>query len=61
MKNYGFPASILELPYENANFRMLLILPRNETEEINLQDLDYGILDANLGTYCISFIMLLLF
>ena len=37
-----FPAEILELPYENENFRMLLILP---SENINIEDLDFTFLD----------------
>ena len=52
MNNYGFPASILELPYENDNFRMLLILPKestNSTGELNLNDLNYEQLDQRLG------------
>merc|ERR1711936_145054 len=47
MANQGFPAEILELPYENENFRMLLILP-NENEELNFQGLDYDQLNTGL-------------
>ena len=52
MERTGFPASILELPYENDNFRMLLILPKestNSTGELNLNDLNYEQLDQRLG------------
>ena len=48
MDKHGFPAKILELPYENINFRMLLILPKENTY-LNLQGLDNDILDTNLG------------
>ena len=48
MANQGFPAEILELPYENENFRMLLILP-NENEELDFQGLDYDQLNTRLG------------
>ena len=53
MGNHGFPAEILELPYENKNFQMLLILPNEDTniEELNLQDLDHGILESKLGKW----------
>ena len=51
VSNESFPAQILELPYENENFRMLLILPNEDVkiEELNIQDLDYEILDTKLG------------
>ena len=58
VSNELFPAQILELPYENENFRMLLILPNEDVkiEELNIQDLDYEILDTRLGKEKISFI-----
>ena len=51
VSNESFPAQILELPYENENFRMLLILPNEDVkiEDLNIQDLDYEILDTKLG------------
>ena len=52
MDKTGFPASVLELPYENENFRMLLILPKESTYstgELNLNDLNYEQLDQRLG------------
>jgi len=41
MKSHGLDAEILELPYENENFRMLLVLPHN-----NVQDLDISVYDT---------------
>ena len=49
MDKHGFPAKILELPYENDNLRMLLILPK-KSAYLDLQGLDNDILDTNLGT-----------
>ena len=51
VSNESFPAQILELPYENENFRMLLILPNEDVkiEKLNIRDLDYEILDTKLG------------
>merc|ERR1719189_198178 len=51
MASQGFPAEVLELPYENQNFRMLLILPNKNTdiEQLNLQDLDLINIDRRLG------------
>ena len=42
---------ILELPYKNEDFRMLLILPKEDTniEDVNLGALDYETLDSKLG------------
>jgi len=50
MENYGFPAQILELPYKNRNFRMLLILPNEDINisELDLQNLDYEVLNKRL-------------
>ena len=50
MTRTGFPAKVLELPYENENFRMLLILPNNNIniENLNLRNLDYGNLESRL-------------
>ena len=52
MDDIGFPASILELPYENENFRMLLILPKESSDsrgEINPNDLNYEHLEERLS------------
>jgi len=48
MTNFGFPAQVLELPYENRNFRMLLILPNSDIniEDLDLQKLDYDIVES---------------
>jgi len=48
----GFPAEVLELPYENRDFRMLLILPNENTtiEQLNLQNLDLINIDRRLGS-----------
>ena len=51
LTNSGFNAQVLGLPYENQNFRMLLILPNEGTniEELNLQNLNYDTLNNELG------------
>ena len=48
MTNFGFPAQIVELPYENTNFQMLLILPNSDIniEDLDLQKLDYDIVES---------------
>merc|ERR1711935_1011637 len=50
MADSGFNAQVLELPYENENFRMLLILPDEGINigELNLQKLNYDILNTKL-------------
>jgi len=50
MADSGFNAQIPELPYENENFRMLLILPNEGINigELNLQKLNYDILNTKL-------------
>merc|ERR1711971_1507373 len=50
MVDSGFNAQVLELPYENENFRMLLILPNEgfTIGELNLQKLNYDILTTKL-------------
>ena len=42
---------ILELPYKNEDFRMLLVLPKEDTniEDVDLGVLDYETLDTKLG------------
>ena len=42
---------VLELPYKNEDFRMLLVLPKENTtiEDVNLGVLDYKTLDTKLG------------
>ena len=54
MADSGFNAQVLELPYENENFRMLLILPNEGINigELNLQKLNYDILNTKLGKNC---------
>jgi len=51
LTNSGFNAQVLGLPYENQNFRMLLILPNEGTniEELNLQNLNYDSLNNELA------------
>jgi len=44
----GFGARILELPYENENFRMLLILPNEKIEDLDLDKLDYDKMDRKM-------------
>jgi len=44
----GFGARILELPYENENFRMLLILPNEKIEDLALDKLDYDKMDRKM-------------
>jgi len=48
MTNFGFPAQVLELPYEGGDFRMILILPNSDIniEDLDLQNLDYDILES---------------
>jgi len=44
----GFGARILELPYENENFRMLLILPNEKIEDLALDKLNYDKMDRKM-------------
>jgi len=44
----GFGAKILELPYENENFRMLLILPNEKIEDLALDKLNYDKMDRKM-------------
>lgn len=53
MKNDGLEATIVSLPYENENFRMLLILPKNDDDDIadiNLNQLNFESLEKSLFT-----------
>ena len=44
----GFNAQVLELPYENTDFRMLLILPNESIEALDLNNLDYNLMDQKM-------------
>jgi len=44
----GFEARILELPYENENFRMLLVLPNEKIQDLDLNKLDYNTMDRKM-------------
>ena len=48
LTDQGFGARILELPYENENFRMLLILPNEKIEDLDLDKLDYDAMDRKM-------------
>jgi len=44
----NFNAQILELPYENTDFRMLLILPNDNIEDLDINNLDYNVMDRKM-------------
>merc|ERR1719479_679852 len=44
----GFDADVLELPYNNENFRMLLILPHRNIQHLDFKNLNHDSLDSKL-------------
>ena len=44
----GFDAEVLELPYKNTNYRMLLILPHTHLQDLDMNQLDFDQLNSRL-------------
>ena len=44
----GFDAEVLELPYKNTNYRMLLILPHTNLQDLDMNQLDFDQLNSRL-------------